>query len=189
MYNTGESHFKRSNPPCFDGERSKWAEFRSVWQLYGTRSFSDPQDRAWALKQCLKGEAYAHVKAIYSNQPNAYDRMWDRLDSIYSDVSMSVQQAHADMNELRSVKEDDTRSLIHLINTVENCYSQLGEVNQIPSITMSHIDNLCDKLPLSVRKDWMRRYQSLPESEKITPFTPFMVFLEQERVIAIRLSG
>ena len=189
VYNTGESQFKRSNPPCFDGERSKWAEFRSVWQLYGARSFSDPQDRAWALKQCLKGEAYAHVKAIYSNQPNAYDRMWDRLDSIYSDVSMSVQQAHADMNELRSVKEGDTRSLIHLINTVENCYSQLGEVNQIPSITMSHIDNLCDKLPLSVRKDWMRRYQSLPESEKITPFTPFMVFLEQERVIAIRLSG
>ena len=76
-----------------------------MWQLYGARSFSDTQDRAWALKQCLKGEAYAHVKAIHSNQPNAYDRMWDRLDSIYSDVSMSVQQAHADMNELRSVKE------------------------------------------------------------------------------------
>ena len=83
-----------------------------------------------------------------------------------------------DLNQRRAVKDDDVKSLIHLINTVKNCHSQLGEVNQIASITMSHINGLCGKLPLSVRKDRMRRYQSFPEIEKITRFTFFMVFLE-----------
>ena len=63
-----------------------------------------------------------------------------------------------DLNQRRAIKDDDVKSLIHLINTVKNCYSQLGEVNQIASITMSHINGLCGKLPLSVRKDRMRRY-------------------------------
>ena len=101
---------------------------------------------------------------------------------------MSVQQAYNDMNKIKMVVEDDVKALITFINSVENCYSQLGEVNQLSSITLSHIDDLCDKLPYSVRKDWMCRYRCLTEFEQIHPFTPFMVFLESERDIAIRLS-
>ena len=101
---------------------------------------------------------------------------------------MSVQQAYNDINKIKMVVEDDVKALITFINSVENCYSQLGEVNQLSSITLSHIDDLCDKLPYSVRKDWMHRYRCLTEFEQIHPFTPFMVFLESERDIAIRLS-
>ena len=189
VYQTSSGfHFQKAPPPTFNGNRTQWAEFRTIWQLYGARAYTTQEDRAWALKQCLEGEALTHVRAIYCNQPNAYDRMWSRLNSIYSDISMSVQQAYNDMNKIKMVLEDDVKALITFINSVENCYSQLGEVNQLSSITLSHIDDLCDKLPYSVRKDWMCRYRCLTEFEQIHPFTPFMVFLESERDIAIRLS-
>ena len=185
---SGEAHFRKAPLPTFNGDRTEWAEFRTVWKLYGARTYSNQEDKAWALKQCLKGEALAHVKAIFCNQPDAYERIWDRLDHIYSDLSMSVQQAYNDMNKIGIVNDDDSKSLISFINSVENCYSQLGEVKQLTSITMSHIDDLCDKLPLSIRKDWMRLYRSLDGIDKIHPFTKFMQFLETERDVAIRLS-
>jgi len=185
---SGEAHFRKAPLPTFDGDRTEWAEFRTVWKLYGARTYSNQEDKAWALKQCLKGEALAHVKAIFCNQPDAYERIWDRLDNIYSDLSMSVQQAYNDMNKIGVVNDDDSKSLISFINSVENCYSQLGEVRQLTSITMSHIDDLCDKLPLSIRKDWMRLYKSLDGIDKIHPFIKFMQFLETERDVAIRLS-
>ena len=66
------------------------------------------------------------------------------------------------MNKIGIVNDDDdSKSLISFINSVENCYCQLSEVKQLTSITMSHIDDLCDKLPLLIRKDWMRLYRSL----------------------------
>ena len=65
---------------------------------------------------------------------------------------MSVQQAYNDINKIKMVVEDDVKALITFINSGDNCYSQLGEVNQLSSITLSHADDLCDKLPLSVRK-------------------------------------
>lgn len=93
--------------------------------------------------------------------------------SNYSDLSMSVQQAYNDMKRMLIV---DSKSLISYINVVENYYRQLGEVQQLTSITMSHIDDLCDKLPLSIRKDWMREYSTLVGMDKIHPFTHFMRF-------------
>lgn len=183
-----KSKFKRSPPPVFSGNRREWAEFRAVWQHYGATEFTDDAQRAWALKGCLKGAALDCVKAIYITQPNAYVRMWQRLDSIYSDISSSVQAAYDDLKKLKHVREDDLKALVKFINEVELCYSQLGEICQINSVTMTHIDELSDLLPFSVRKDWMKAYRELSVEEKIHPFSSFMTFLEAERSVAIRLS-
>lgn len=182
------SKFKKSPPPTFSGIRREWAEFRAVWQRYGASEFTDNEQRAWALKGCLKGKALDCVKAIYVTQPNAYLRMWQRLDSIYSDVSLSVQAAYDELKKLKPVKEDDSKAFVKYVNDIESCYSQLGEVNQINSITMTHIDDLCDLLPISARKDWMRIFNSLSVDLKIHPFSSFMRFLESERDIASRLA-
>lgn len=182
------SQFKKAPPPTFAGNRAEWSEFRTIWQLYGAAAFTTEEDRAYALKQCLKGKALEHVQAIYINQPNAYQRMWDRLNSIYSDVSMSVQQAYGDLKRLKPVKDDDMRSMVNFVNMVESCYSQLGEVQQLASVTMTHIDDLCDLMPLDTRKDWLKQYNTLTVEEKIHPFTAFMQFLEAERTVALRLS-
>ena len=183
-----ETRFKKPPAPTFDGNRKLWAEFRAIWGIYANSECRTDDDRAWALKQCLKGQALEHVRAIYVNQPNAYLRMWHRLESIYSDVSMSVQYAYDGLRKLKPVKEEDIKGFISFINSIEQCYSQLGEVQQINSVTMTQIDDLSDLLPLNVRKDWMRKFHGLAQGEKIHPFTPFMLFLEGEREIAIRLS-
>jgi len=101
---------------------------------------------------------------------------------------MSIQQAYNETNKIGVVNDDDSKSLISFINSVENCYSQLGEVRYVTSITMSHIDDLCDKLPLLICKDYMRLYKSLDAIDKIHQFTNFMQFLETEQDVAIRLS-
>lgn len=183
-----ESRFKKPPAPTFDGNRRQWAEFRAIWSIYANSACTTDEDRAWALKQCLKGQALAHVAAIYVNQVNAYQRMWYRLESIYSDIGMSVQYAFEGLKRLKAVKDDDLKGFISLVNAVEQCYSQLGEVGQLSAVTMTHIDDLGELLPLSTRKEWMRRYRDLAEEEKIHPFSPFMLFLESEREITIRLS-
>jgi hypothetical protein len=183
-----ESRFKKSPPPTFSGNRREWAEFRAVWQRYGALEFSNDEHRAWALKECLKGKALEYVRAIFVTQPNAYARMWQRLDSVYSDISLSVQAAYDDLKKLKQVREDDPRAMVKFVTDVEVCYSQLGEVNQLESITMTHVDDLCELLPISVQKDWIRQYNSLSVDEKIHPFSSFMLFLEAERSTAIRLS-
>lgn len=187
--NSGKSKFKRTPPPTFNGNRKDWAEFRAVWRKFGLAEYCNDEERAWAFKQSLKGKALDYVKAIYATQPaNSYERMWAGLDKIYSDMSMSVQAACEDLRKLKVVREDDLRGLIVFINEVESCYSQLGEVRQLDSITLHQIDSMADLLPSQERKEWMKVYSNLSTDSKIHPFSSFMTFIENERDVAIRLA-
>ena len=172
-------------PPVFDGNRKKWPEFRSVWMRYAANEFVDDIDRAHALKELLRGEALEYVGAIYATQANAYDRILDRLDTIYSDVSMCVQSVLEDLQQLKS--DSDMKALVKFVNLVETAYSQLGEVGHINAICMTHIDSLADLLPMSIKRQWMRQFSMMSHAEKLHPFPHFMVFLENERSIALRL--
>ena len=174
-------------PPVFDGNRKKWPEFRSVWMRYAANEFVDDIDRAHALKELLRGEALEYVGAIYATQANAYDRILDRLDTIYSDVSMCVQSVLEDLQQLKSFKDSDMKALVKFVNLVETAYSQLGEVGHINAICMTHIDSLADLLPMSIKRQWMRQFSVMSQAEKLHPFPHFMVFLENERSIALRL--
>ena len=45
-----------------NGDRAEWAEFRTVWKLYGAPTYSNQQeDKAWALKQCFKGDGWSEL--------------------------------------------------------------------------------------------------------------------------------
>ena len=81
------SRFKDAPIPTFNGDRLKWAEFRTIWSRYGAEEMDNDIDRAYALQQSLKGEALKLVEAITANQHNAYANMWHKLDVVYSDVS------------------------------------------------------------------------------------------------------
>jgi hypothetical protein len=181
-----ESRFKKAPLPTFNGDRKEWAEFRAVWLPYAYSELSTEEDRAWNLKQCLRGRALTHIKAILINQPQAHERMWKRLEDIYSDASVAVRGVCADLEKLKPVAEGDVKGLMEFVNTVEMCYSQLGEVQQLMSVTLAQVDSLKDRLPPIVRRDWMRLYRSLTPEQKIHPFTSFMQFLEEERDICIR---
>ena len=112
------SRFKRAPPPTFNGDRSEWPEFRTIWRRYGAQEFPNDEERAWAFKGCLKGKAHELVKAVYATQPNAYQRMWDRLENTYSDISPTVQCAFTNLDTIKQVKAEDLQGLVHFVNEV-----------------------------------------------------------------------
>ncbi|XP_067937152.1 uncharacterized protein [Watersipora subatra] len=181
-----DSRFKRAALPTFNGDRRTWPEFRAVWLSYAHSECISEEERAWNLKQCLKGEALTHVKAILANQPMAHERMWKRLEDLYSDASAAVKFAFADLDKLKPLSDGDTRGLIEFVNTVELCYSHLGEVQQLSAVTGAQIDILKGKLPSVIRCDWLRIYRSMTVQQRIHPFTSFMQLLEEERDMCVR---
>lgn len=184
-----KSRFKESPLPTFNGDRLKWAEFKAIWCRYGAEEIDNDVDRAYALKQCLKDEAYRIVESITANQPDAYTNMWHKLDLVYSDVSQGVQHAHYQLEKLKPVKEGDYAALVKLVNAIEVVYSQLGALDQLSSITLPTVDNLADLLPITVKRDWLKAYRVLMVEDKIHPFPEFMRFIESERDTAYRESA
>lgn len=96
--NQGQSHacqsrrrYKELPIPTFDGDRLKWGDFKVSWIKYAKSELEDDLDRARALGTAIKGKACKYISFIKSNQPNAYNRMWDKLLRIYEDESYSVQ--------------------------------------------------------------------------------------------------
>ncbi|KAF6028436.1 hypothetical protein EB796_013254 [Bugula neritina] len=173
--------------PTFSGDRRAWVDFRSIWRKHADREYDDDIEREWALKSCLKDKALDVVKPILVTQEGAYARMWKRLDEIYCDVSLNIQSVHSDLKKLRPVLED-LMGLIKFVDQVELSYSQLGEVAQVNSVTMPMVDELCDLLPVPIRKEWMKIYRAASLEEKLHPFSLFMSYLEDERAISRRLA-
>lgn len=180
------SRFKKAPLPTFNGERREWPEFRAVWLSYAYSEVDSEEERAWNLKQSLKGDALSHVKAILVNQPLAHERMWKRLEGLYSDASVAVRTAFIELERLKLVAEGDIKGLVEFVNTVEMCYSQLGEVKQLSSVTPAQVDMIKAKLPPIIKREWMRVFNSLSTTQKIHPFTSLMKFLEEERNMCIR---
>ena len=114
--------------------------------------------------------------------------MWERLESVYSDTSMSIQAVYEQLKKLKPVREDDISGLVKFVNKVELCHSQLVEIDQVNSITMSHVDDLTDLIRFSIQKEWLKTFNKLERDEKIHPFSSFMNFLMSERDVAIRLA-
>ena len=96
--------------------------------------------------------------------------MWAKLTDEYSDISLSIQATYGTLATLKKVEDGDLRSLVRFVNCVEGCYSQLGEVGQLTAITMTHIDELTDLLPLQLQLSWNEIFNQLETTDKIHPF-------------------
>ena len=183
--NSNQISCTRSKPTPYNGDRHKWPEFLSVWYRYSCM-FVDEVDKASELKKFLVGEALELVSPIFATQPNAHERMVQRLKEVYGDVSLGIKSVFSHLNSLRSIREGDTKALVKFVNTVESSYSQLGELGHLSSVTLPHVDNLADLLPPTIRRDWDHCYDMLQQEDKVQPFKMFMGFLESERRRALR---
>ena len=99
--------FEKTPLPKFNGDRKTWVEFRSVWLEYAHSEFCSDKERAWALKNCLSGEARDIVAAIQSHHDGAYTMMLHRLDEKYSDISSNIQSVCSEFEKLSPVSDDD----------------------------------------------------------------------------------
>ena len=177
--------FEKTPLPKFNGDRKTWVEFRSVWLEYAHNEFCSDKERAWALKNCLSGEARDIVAAIQSHHDGAYTMMLQRLDEKYSDISSNIQSVCSEFEKLSPVSDDDVSGLLKFINSIERSYSQLGEVDQIDCISIVQVNKLVSLLPAIQKREWRKLYRGSDIQDQKYPFHLFMSFLESERDIII----
>ena len=140
------------------------------------------------LKRSVKGEASKRIRSIYVTKPEAYDIMWQKLESHYEDVSASVQAALEDLHKLKEVSQDDYRGLVELVDDFESAYSQLEELGTLHILTMRDVDFITDLLPSHQKVEWRWKYRDMKPVEKVHPFVPFMNYLDGEREAVVRIA-
>ena len=98
------------------------------------RAFGDPLlNRLYVIKPRLlkvKEEASRRIKSVYITKPEAYDIMWQKLESYYEGVGASVQAALDDLHVLKPIASGDFKSLVELVDEVESAYSLLSELGK-----------------------------------------------------------
>ena len=92
------------------------------WNKYAKSELEDDLDKARALSSAIKGKACKYIGFIKSNQPNAYNRMWDKLLRVYEDESYSVQFCLDQLQRLKKVKEGDYPNFVEFVNQVESVF-------------------------------------------------------------------
>ena len=157
--------YKKPEPPKFSGKWNDWSEFQARWQHYASVEFDNDFERASALKLAVNGNAFHTIKPVPLGDVNAYQDMWSRLESVYSDVSLSVQAVYDDQCKLKPVKDNDAFGIVCFANDVEVLYDRLRQIK------------------VEGREE---RYFKLPVDERLRPFTHFMSFLADKRSLNIR---
>jgi hypothetical protein len=185
---SSDVHLRKTSLPTFSGERKDWPEFKAIWRELAESVYRNPTTLAYELKRSLKGSALDKVKHIYVTKPDAYTMIWQRLCDYYDDVTACVQAALEGLNTLKSVRDDDYRALVQLIDTVEDTCAQLEQLGQLHVLSVREVDRISDFLPSTIRSVWNRMFHQLILSEKLCPFPCFLRFLIGERAAVSRLA-
>lgn len=174
--------------PTFSRHRRDWPEFKTVWRSVAESALRNKTALAHELKRSVRGEASKRIKSVYVTKPEAYDTMWQKLESYYEDVGASVQAALDDLHKLKPVASEDFKGLVELVDVVESAYSQLSELGNLNILTMRDVDRVTELLPNHLKVEWRRRYRDITPAEKIRPFGSFMKFLDAEREAISRMA-
>ena len=114
--------------------------------------------------------------------------MWKKLNAHYDNAGAIVSEALEALSLLQPVQEKDYQGLIHLVDEVESCFSQLGEVGGLNHMSVLEVDKINDFLPTHIRAQWIEKFRALPADGQLYPFLYFMSFLERHRDTVIRLA-
>ena len=132
-----------------------------------------------ALRKLMSSNDQSEEKLV--SKPEAYDTMWQKLESYYEDVDASVQVALDDLHKLKPVASEDFMGLVELVDVVKSVYSQLSELGNLNILRMRDVDRITELHPNHLKVEWQRRYRYITPAEKIRPFVSFMKFLYAER--------
>ena len=171
---------KKMSLPTFNGHRKELPEFKAIWKSVAETAYCNKTALAHELKRSVKGEASKQIRSVYVTKPEAYDVIWQKLESYYEDVSASVLAALEDLHKLKEVSDDDYKGLVELVDEVESAYCQLDELGNLSVLTMRDVDLITELLPSHLKVEWRRKYRDMSSTEKVHPFVPVMKFLEGE---------
>ena len=101
---------KKMSLPIFSGNRKEWPEFKAIWKSVAETAYQNKTALAHELKRSVKGDASRRIRSVYVTKPEAYDVMWQKLESFYEDVGASVQAALEDYIRLKPYRQMITKA-------------------------------------------------------------------------------
>ncbi|CAB3993010.1 Hypothetical predicted protein [Paramuricea clavata] len=154
--------------PTFSGNRKEWPEFKAIWKSVAETAYQNKTALAHKLKRSVKSEASRRIRSVNVTKPEAYDVMWQKLESFYEDVRASVQAALEDLHKIKAVPTNDYKGLVELVDELESAYSQLEELGNLDILTLRDVDFITELLPcyLKVNEKQSRMAEYQPKGRR-----------------------
>ena len=157
--------------PTFEGDIKKYPQFKEefVKQI-------QPQCSSSQLAFILKSYLSVSVQEEVSNVSNDYNKMWDRLDQKYGNISKLVDSILFDVKRL-SITEPTDSNVLQMINVVEKAnrdLERLGEQSELRNSTsISIIEQAMTK---EMKHEWVKLIasKSLSSSQRFTVLLEFL---------------
>lgn len=160
------SKLKKFDPPKFSGKIRDYPAFIAHYKTHVEMQYGkDP----YALLNCLDASAQTVVNPVIDN----YDDMMKRLDEKYGRPEKQVDSIIQQIKSINRVAEGDTKSMIHMIETVEMCWLDLKRLNLESEMnTTTMISDIEKLLPELQKREWTLHK---PEKAEFTHLKDFLV--------------
>ena len=121
------------------------------------------------------------VKEEVVNIEDDHTLLWNRLDAKYGNLRKYTDAVLADLTK---ISKGDSKSALHLINTVEKAYQYLNRIGLQQEMCNSYIISMIEKkLPEEMRMDWIKSVAEKGEIDSGMVFKLLMEFLRKWRNI------
>ncbi|XP_063843679.1 uncharacterized protein LOC135090655 [Scylla paramamosain] len=164
---------KPIEPPKFEGDIRQYQTFRSNYDKIMTVNYGE---NAFALKQCLSGEALSVVHGVDDD----YKEMFRRLDQRYADPVRLTDTVINQLQELKPIAEGNTGKFVETVEVIEKCWTDMSKNNLEVQMSTVIVISLIEKiLPPQQKREWTKIYQNL--SNKVNAFPELLKYLKEEK--------
>ena len=173
-------YMQKIENPKFSGFHKDWPEFNSYWLKTMPGYYKNKAILAYILKKAVEGgpgkDIIAHVSA---GSENAYDRMWEALESYYGNITLCVSAALSEIKSLPSVREGDNKGTVELIRAINSIYFQLEQVKQVSMVSNLEVNAMYKHLPPNMQREWGKKFTALDSAKQLHPLQEFHEFLQE----------
>ena len=139
------------------------------------------------LKSCL----WSIPLDVVKNVDDDVNEMWKRLDKKYGKSSKLTEVVICDVKRIKSVKDNDDKGFLYLVDTVESGYRDLKRAKlEIEMSNASMVAIIEEKLPNFIKPEWSaavnKTGRTVDDKNKFPPLLELL--LEQKRIIEYNLS-
>ncbi|XP_063591692.1 uncharacterized protein LOC134768817 [Penaeus indicus] len=172
MQMKGAIKVKSIDIPKFDGKIRDYSNFkRDYVRLMQPNYGKDP----FALRQCLSGEALDSICGVEHD----FDKMFARLDDMYSDSRRVIDVVIEDLREIEPVVEGDSLGFIRMVDKIEQNFLYLDQLGLSSELNTANMTSQIEKLlPPTQKREWIKIAENV---EPVELFKKLLEYLLGER--------
>lgn len=146
------------NIEIFDGELSKWYEFRDDFEKKIHTKDIEKSEKMSILKR-LCGEQVR--KCVYELSENDYDEAWSKLNDTYGSAYTQMQYWFNKLNKIPTMREASLNSVRLLLERAETCVKNLSETMQLEQFQRVVVAIIVQRLDSQTLHIWERHRSGL----------------------------